>query len=264
MTLAEALENGSQHPVGNESGPVSLNVVIPVYNEGGNIAATLGRIAECLQETAVPAFVTIVYDFDADDTLPVVESLRAGYPMPIRLQKNTGKGVCDAIKQGLLASESTYVLVTMADMSDDYAKLPLMLEKAVAGWDIVCGSRYMRGGRQYGGPLLKKTLSRMAGLSLHWLAGVPTHDVTNSYKLYRRAILDVIPLESAGGFEIGIEIVVKAHARGMSITEVPCSWWDRTQGESRFRLKKWIPLYLKWYRYALKNRWAGTPVHQPH
>ncbi len=261
MTLADGLEKGPRHPVGENSGEMSLNIVIPVYNEGANIVATLGRIAECLQGTNVSTQVTIVYDFDADDTLPVVESLRTEYPVPIRLQKNTGKGVCDAIKQGLLASESSYVLVTMADMSDDYAKLPLMLEKAAVGWDIVCGSRYMRGGRQYGGPLLKKTLSRMAGLSLHWLARIPTHDVTNSYKLYRRAILDVIPLESAGGFEIGIEIVVKAHAQGMRITEVPCSWWDRSFGESRFRLKKWIPLYLKWYRYALKNRWAGKPAH---
>lgn len=237
-----------------EKQTASLNIVIPVYNEGANIGATLGRIAECVPAEAINAQVTIVYDFDEDDTLPVVASLRAGYPMPIVFEKNTGKGVCDAIKQGLMGSQTTFVLVTMADMSDDYEKLPLMLAKGVEGWDIVCGSRYMRGGRQYGGPLVKKTLSRVAGLSLHYLAGVPTHDVTNSYKLYRRAILDEISLESSGGFEIGIEIVVKAHARGMKIAEVPCSWWDRSQGESRFRMRKWIPLYLKWYLHALKRR----------
>lgn len=240
-----------------EKNATSLNIVIPVYNEGANIGATLGRIAECMQGTAVDARVTIVYDFEGDDTLPVVERLRAGYSMPVCLQKNTGKGVCDAIRQGLLASQTTFVLVTMADMSDDYEKLPVMLARAMDGWDIVCGSRYMRGGKQHGGPWLKKTLSRMAGLSLYWLAGLPTHDVTNSYKLYRRSILDAITIESFGGFEIGIEIVVKAHARGMKITEVPCSWWDRSQGESRFRLKKWIPLYLKWYVYALQSKWAG-------
>ncbi len=234
----------------------SLNIVIPVYNEGANIGATLSRIAEGLRETTVKTYVTVVYDFEEDNTLPAIESLRTGYPMPIRLQKNTGKGVCEAIKQGLLASHTTFVLVTMADMSDDYEKLPLMLAEATAGWDIVCGSRYMRGGSQHGGPLLKKTLSRLAGLSLHWLAGLPTHDVTNSYKLYRRSILDSIHLESSGGFEIGSEIVVKAFASRMKITEVPCSWRDRSQGESRFRLTKWLPLYLKWYWYALKTRFA--------
>lgn len=261
MKVAERVESGMAHREGDEPSPASLNIVIPVYNEGENIADTLVCIAECLQGTDLHTQVTIVYDFDADDTLPVVESLRAEYPMPLHLQKNTGKGVCSAIKQGLLASQSTYVLVTMADMSDDYAKLPMMLEKAADGWDIVCGSRYMRGGAQHGGPRLKKMLSRLAGLSLYWLAGVPTHDVTNSYKLYRRVILERIPLESAGGFEIGTEIVVKAHALGLKIAEVPCSWWDRSHGASRFQLKKWIPLYLKWYLYALKHRWAGSTAH---
>ena len=235
---------------------ITLNIVIPVYNEGANIGATLSRIAECLRETAVNTYITIVYDFDEDNTLPAIELLRAGYPMAIRLQKNRGKGVYEAIKQGLLASQTTFVLVSMADTSDDYGKLPLMLEKAMEGWDIVCGSRYMRGGSQRGGPLLKKTLSRLAGLSLHWLTGLPTHDVTNSYKLYRRSILDSIQLESSGGFEIGIEIVVKAFAHSMKITEVPCSWRDRSQGASRFRLTKWVPLYLRWYWYALKTRFA--------
>lgn len=234
----------------------ALNIVIPVYNEGANIGATLNRIAECLRETTVRTCVTIVYDFDEDNTLPVIESLRTDYPMAIHLQKNRGGGVCEAVKQGLLASQTTFVLVSMADMSDDYEKLPIMLAKAMSGWDIVCGSRYMRGGSQHGGPFLKKTLSRLAGLSLHWLVGLPTHDVTNSFTLYRRSILDSIRLESSGGFEIGTEIVVKAFARRMKITEVPCSWRDRSQGESRFRLIEWIPLYLKWYWYALTTRSA--------
>jgi dolichol-phosphate mannosyltransferase len=237
-------------------GTATLNIVIPVYNEGANIGTTLNRIAECLRETNVNTHITIVYDFDDDNTLPAIESLRAGYPMAIHFQKNKGKGVCEAIKQGLLASQTTFVLVSMADMSDDYEKLPLMLAKAMAGWDIICGSRYMRGGSQHGGPFLKKTFSRLAGLSLHWLVGLPTHDVTNSYKLYRRSILDSIQLESSGGFEIGVEIVVKAFTSGMKITEVPCSWRDRPQAESRFRLAKWIPFYLKWYLYALKTKFA--------
>lgn len=236
---------------------MELNIVIPVFNEGANIARTLGKIAKSMEGTVGRAQVTIVYDFDEDNTLPVVESLRAGYPLPIRFQKNSSPGVCSAIREGLLASDTTFVLVTMADMSDDYDKLPHMLEIASSqGWDIVCGSRYAKGGHQFGGPVLKKTLSRFAGLSLYWLAGIPTHDITNSYKIYRRSILETIEIESTGGFEVGIEIVVKAFVRGMRITEVPCSWWDRSTGESRFRMAKWIPLYLKWYLYAFRKKHA--------
>lgn len=232
---------------------MDLNIVIPVYNEGANIGGTLSKIAQALHDVPFSAQVTIVYDFDEDDTLPIVESIRPQYPLPVCLQKNTGKGVCGAIKEGLLGSNTTFVLVTMADMSDDYDKLPQMLSTAADGWDVVCGSRYMRGGRQYGGPLIKRTLSRLAGLSLHWLVRVPTHDITNSYKLYRRSIFETIRIESTGGFEIGIEIVVKAFVQRMRITEVPCSWWDRTEGKSRFRLAKWLPFYLKWYVYAFRS-----------
>lgn len=233
---------------------MDLNIVIPVYNEGANIGATLGKIAQSLDRVPCAAQVTIVYDFEEDNTLPVVESIRPSYPLPIQIQKNTGRGVCRAIKEGILGSDATFVLVTMADMSDDYEKLPQMLSTAEEGFDIVCGSRYMRGGHQFGGPLLKKTLSRLAGLSLHWIMRIPTHDITNSYKLYRRSIFEAIHIESTGGFEIGIEVVVKAFAQKMRITEVPCSWWDRSHGESRFRLMKWLPFYFKWYRYALRSQ----------
>jgi glycosyltransferase involved in cell wall biosynthesis len=236
---------------------MDLNIVIPVFNEGANIAKTLGKIAESMHDAVGRVQVTIVYDFDEDNTLPVVEFLRANYPFPLFLQKNPQRGVCSAIREGLLASSTTFVLITMADMSDDYDKLPRMLDIAsTQGWDIVCGSRYVKGGHQFGGPLLKKTLSRLAGLSLHWLSRIPTHDITNSYKLYRRSIFNTIRIESTGGFEIGIEIVVKAFTHGMRITEVPCSWWDRSDGESRFKMAKWLPLYLRWYFYALQRKKA--------
>jgi glycosyltransferase involved in cell wall biosynthesis len=240
---------------------MDLNIVIPVYNEGANIGATLDTIAQSLENSPGAARVTIVYDFDEDNTLPVIEAMRASYPLAIQLQKNSGRGVCGAIKEGILASDTTFVLVTMADMSDDYGKLSQMLSTAAEGWDIVCGSRYVRGGHQFGGPLLKKTLARLAGLSLHWIMRVPTHDITNSYKLYRRSIFEQIRIESTGGFEIGIEIVVKAFVNGMRITEVPCSWWDRSHGQSRFRLAKWLPFYLKWYLYAFRSERLDPKFH---
>jgi hypothetical protein len=91
-------------------------------------------------------------------------------------------------------------------------------------------------------------------MSLHWLAGVPTHDATNSFKMYRRSLLERIRIESEGGFEIGMEILIKAHLLGCKIGEVPSTWRDRSGGESKFRLWKWLPNYLHWYFVALKGR----------
>ena len=72
----------------------------------------------------------------------------------------------------------------MADLSDDVAVVPRMVELVNReGYDIVCASREHAGGRQIGGPRLKGLLSRVAGLSLHWVAGLPTHDATNAFRL---------------------------------------------------------------------------------
>ena len=78
----------------------------------------------------------------------------------------------------------------MADLSDDLNDINAMyqlIEKR--DFDVVCGSRYMRGGRQIGGPPLKSLISRTAGLSLHFLTGIPTHDATNNFKMYRGSFI---------------------------------------------------------------------------
>jgi hypothetical protein len=103
---------------------------------------------------------------------------------------------------------------------------------------------YMRGGHQIGGPLVKRTLSRAAGLSLHIVGGIPTHDPTNNFKMYSRRLLDNVEIESHAGFELAIELTVKAHLLGLPILEIPTTWRDRSAGDSRFRLWAWLPQLL--------------------
>jgi len=234
-----------------------LHVVIPVYNEKDNIGRTLADIE---RHVRAPHDVTIVYDFEEDDTLPAARAYAAETPtLELRFLRNDlGRGVVNALRKGLKAHAEGHVLVTMADGSDDLGNVDAMVALMEQGCDLVCGSRYMRGGRQVGGPLLKRVLSRLAGLSLHWLTGIPTHDVTNSFKMYSTSLLRAIDIESSGGFEVGLEILVKCFVRGGRIAEVPTTWQDRTAGESRFQTMKWIPHYLKWYLLALRYRWLGA------
>ncbi len=174
---------------------------------------------------------------------------------PIR--NDLGRGVLNAIKVGFREAQGEAVLVTMADASDDPATIPKMWVKLGEGYDLVCASRYMRGGRQIGGPRVKSFLSRLAGLSLYWLAGIPTHDATNSFKLYRRRLLEEIQTESTGGFEIGLEMTVKAHLSGYPIAELPTTWRDRTEGTSNFKTIRWLPKYLRWYWRGLAGRFGA-------
>jgi len=227
-----------------------LNIVIPVYNEAENIKNT---ISEINQRVSTPHKIFIIYDFDEDNTLPVARNLMKKQNN-IELVKNKyGKGVLNAIKTGFENIKEGVILVVMADLSDDLSKVDEMFEKISEGYDIVCGSRYMKGGKQIGGPRFKKLLSRLAGVSLHYLTGIPTHDITNSFKMYTKKVLDDIKIESNGGFELGMEIVIKAFFKGYKITEVPCVWRDRSAGKSRFKLWEWLPKYIYWYLFAISG-----------
>jgi glycosyltransferase involved in cell wall biosynthesis len=231
--------------------PPRLSVVVPVYNEGRNIEAVLRAFERTV---AAPHEVLVVYDFDEDTTVPVVAALQ-GELGNVRLHRNDlGRGVLNALKAGIAAARAPLVLVMMADGSDDPAAVDPMLRLAEGGADVVAGSRYARGGRQLGGPLLKRAMSRLAGLSLYWLRALPIHDATNNYRLYRRSFLDATTIESDGGFELAIELTVKAHIAGRRLAEVPTTWRDRTAGESRFRLRAWLPRYLRWYMLAVRHR----------
>jgi dolichol-phosphate mannosyltransferase len=237
-----------------------LQIAIPVYNESENI---VGVLEEIEAKISTPYCINIIYDFEEDNTLPVVNKfIQDRGKQNINLVKNHyGKGALNAIKTGFEAASDGVVLVVMADSSDDLGVVDNMYEQINRGYDIVCGSRYIKGGKQIGGPRFKGFLSRMAGVSLHWLTGIPTHDPTNSFKMYRKSVLDGIAIESSGGFEIGMEIVVKAFLKGRKITEVPAIWRDRTAGTSRFKLRQWLPKYMRWYWFAVtrRPRRKGTP-----
>ncbi len=253
-------ETPKTNPQGGESRSAVLTLVVPVYNEAENILGTLRQI----EAQTLPAHeILVVYDRDEDTTLPVLAAEAEAFPQ-VRAVKNAfGPGVLNAIRTGLSAARGEAVVVVMADMADDLRALAPMLEAFAAGADVVCGSRYMAGGAQRGGPKLKGFLSRSAGLSLHLITGIPTHDVTNSFKLYRRSFLEAVSIESRGGFEIGMELTVKAFTGGYRVAEVPSVWTDRTAGQSRFKLWRWLPRYLKWYLYAFRKRGASATGHRP-
>jgi len=230
-----------------------LDIVVPVYNEDNSI---LKLFEEIEREIHVSKHVMIVYDFAEDTTVPVVKEHINDYSFGIELVLNTiGRGALNAIKMGMNSATNDMVLVMMADSSDKLDVVDSMCDMMESGYDLVCGSRYMKGGKQNGGPLLKGLFSRTAGLTLHLLTRVPTHDCTNSFKLYRRTMLQAIEIESSGGFEIGLEIVVKAYTRGYKIGEVPSEWFDREEGESNFHMWRWMPKYLHWYFYCIRNTW---------
>lgn len=228
-----------------------LHIVTPVYNEGENFPALYKQVKKDIK---MPHKLVIVYDFDEDTTVPVAKKFQAK-DKSLVLHKNTrGRGALNALLSGLNYVKSGPVVVIMADLCDDLKLIDKMYKEYLSGATVVCPSRYARGGKQIGGPLFKRILSRVAGTSLYYVRGLPTHDATNNFRLYDKAFIDSIEIESTGGFEVAMEITVKAFNQRKKIVELPTTWRDRMAGESKFKLMKWLPSYLKWYFYALKPR----------
>lgn len=243
----------------SEGPPVELSIVLPVYNEGEAVERVLRAMSAGV---TTPHELVVVYDFDEDTTVPVIARLAPEIPGLRGLRNDLGRGVLNAMKAGISGTTAPYVLISMADGSDEPQIVDSMVALARDGADVVAASRYMRGGQQVGGPLLKRLLSRTAGLTLHWFAGVATRDATNNFKLYSRRLLDAVTIESTAGFELGLELTVKATLDGRRIAEVPTTWRDRTAGRSNFKLRAWLPHYLHWYAAAFRGRWfaRGRPI----
>ena len=234
---------------------MKLSIVTPVYHEQDNILRVLNGVTKHVK---TPHELLVVYDTPDDPTCPVVERfIKRHDAKNIRLVRNnqgSGRGFMNALKTGFFSAKGEAVLVMMADLCDNPEDVDLMyslLKEEHA--DVVCASRYMKGGKQIGSPLVKRTLSRLAGKSLYLMRRVPTHDVTNNFKLYRKAVLEDVEIGDQGGFEIAMSITLQAHRKGYAVRELPTTWRDRTAGEAKFNLKKVLPRYLKLYVAAFKK-----------
>lgn len=232
-------------PGAGDGDPPRVSIVVIARDEADAIVAVLDRVCDSV---TVAFEVLVVYDDPGDTTAPAVAAYGDGRVRGVL--NGLGPGPAWAIRAGMAAAKADVVVVTMADGSDDVGLVDSMCRLVERGCAVVAASRYMPGGAQVGGPMVKSALSRTAGLVLCWLARVGTHDATNSFKAYSVAFLDEVGVHSDAGFEIGLELVAKARRLRLPVAELPTIWLERRTGQSRFKVVEWLPRYLRWFRFA--------------
>jgi glycosyltransferase involved in cell wall biosynthesis len=235
-----------------------LDIVIPVYNEGNIILATLAALR---QNVRTPSRILICYDMPDDNTLSTI----AAHPdavagLDIEFVRNPKRGAHAAVMAGFAAAQAPYVLVFPADDDFNAGILDAMVAKADAGAAVVCASRFIPGGCMVGCPWLKALLVRTAAFTLYYIARLPTRDATNGFRLFSRRVIDGIAIESDRGFCYSLEMLVKCHRLGWPVADVPAQWFERKQGGSRFQVLNWVPAYLRWYRYAFATTFLRLPA----
>ena len=226
-------------------------IIVPAYNEGERIVPFLDRLFDAV---SLACEVLVVVDDESDTTLPFLQTYAEKEPR-LRPTVNTfGRGPANAIRFGIERADARVLVVTMADGSDDPEVIGDLVKLVERGVVVAAASRYAPGGQQVGGPRLKRRLSRLAGRLLHTFAGIATRDATNSFKAYDRDFVRAVGVHSRDGFEIGLELVAKARRLRLPIAELPTIWLDRSAGESNFKLVRWLPRYLFWFRFAFGPR----------
>jgi dolichol-phosphate mannosyltransferase len=227
------------------------SIVVPVKNEAVNIKVFLNGLDEF-----IPALteVLVVADDFQDESIKEIMTMKPLNFMLRPLVSNYGSGPANAIRFGIDNSRSDIAVVVMADGSDDPRNIEELIRLIERGCSVAAASRYMPGGQQIGGPPVKRLLSRLACFSLRVFGRIPIHDSTNSFKGYDINFIREVGLQSSQGFEIGLEIVAKAHRCKKLMAEIPTIWIDRQFGESKFKLLSWLPHYIKWFVYAFTGR----------
>jgi dolichol-phosphate mannosyltransferase len=233
---------------------IIVSVVLPTYNEAGNI----GPLIEALLIRLPEASEIIVVDDDSPDlTWQVVEGLTRK-DSRIRLIRRIGRrGLTTALQEGIEASEWRYVFWMDCDFSQPPEKISELL-KALEDHDIVVASRYVSGGEEKGHSRLGSFLSKMICLFASWVLSPAIKDYTSGYVGARKEILKTIPLQGDYG-EYCIGFLYRAHKKGYRILEIPYTCLPRRSGESKTatNLRGYLQRGRKYIMTVLKLRFQG-------
>ncbi len=229
-----------------------LSIIIPARNEQDLIASTIDSILLFVDISC--SEIIVVNDHSSDATPSIVEKISEEHQEVKLVHNKESAGFAAALKTGFESASGEFVVPVMADGCDDPKTIPFMIEKAKAGYDLVCGCRYMKNAGKTGGPKLQGFFSKFVCLSLHFLTGIPTRDISNAFKLYRLRILRNIHLREKG-FAVSMEIALNFYFRGCKICDVPTFWKGRKKGKSKFKITKSFP-YLKLYMQTVIKSWT--------
>lgn len=236
------------------------HVVIPTYNESGNIRAIVEAIAAASGRADL--HIWVMDDNSPDGTAGVVESMRAAYPNLRAIVRTRNRGYGAAVAEGMrraLEAGAEWVITMDADFAHSPSILPAILECAAGGADLVIGSRYSGDGRPAvkDWPFWRLCMSRFGNWYFRTMLRVRARDNTAGYRCWRATMLRRILAEdlNATGYAFITESLFYAGWFGARVDEVPNLYLGRTQGESKLSAR--ILLESLWTAFRLRAVKAG-------
>ncbi len=234
-------------------------IVIPTYNERGNIEQLIGEILHHAPDVDL----LIIDDNSPDGTGQLVDEIHARVSQVSVLHRAGKQGLGTAYIRGFTyALEHGYDLVFEmdADFSHDPRYLPQFLEAAQGpdAADLVIGSRYIPGGDTPNWSGLRKFISGGGNIFARALLGIPIHDCTSGYRCYRTSALATLHLDKvhSQGYAFQVEMAYAMWRSGYRVREVPIVFVDRRVGQSKMSRK----IFIEAFTWVLTTRLKGSPV----
>ena len=219
------------------------DIIIPVFNEK-KIIELFDYLFENIKYCNN---IFICYDLDEDISIKLINQSKYKNIEKIKLLKNPLDGPCEAIKNGLNNSSSDAAIVYPADDFFNAKILDKMYDYKINGYDVVCPSRFIRGGIIKNCPLIKFLIVKIVSLTLFYLSSLKIKDPTNGFRLFSSQVLKNYTIESNLGFAYSLELLIKSHKDKRKIIEIPSIWIERVDQKSNFKILKWSKDYIKWF-----------------
>jgi hypothetical protein len=245
--------------------PYFISCIVPARNEEGNIAAVVDALSPVLSSSPLirDYEIIIVDDNSTDSTGRLIDSLAQKDRHIHPVHRVTTPGFGNAIKTGIKAAKGDIIIPFMGDLSDNPKDIPRLVERIDEGYDVAYGSRFIEEGALNNYPRAKLIANRAFNNMVRLSFGIPYRDITNAFKAYRKEVLDDIGIDNieSSGFDLTVEIPIKAHILGFRSSEVPVQWYDRTAGEAKLKLsrngsvygKRFLSLFFHGNLVALKD-----------
>ena len=231
---------------------VEISIVVPLFNEEESLAELHAKISEVMAGLGKSYEICFVDDGSTDKSFEVLENLHRNDPhvSVFQFEKNFGKSI--ALAYGFHMVKGEYVITMDADLQDDPAEIPKLIEKIDEGFDLVSGWKKKRND-----PLNKTLPSRFFNAVTRWTTGIRIHDFNCGLKIYRKKVVKKLRLYG----ELHRYIPVLAHFVGYKVGEIVVKHHPRKFGKTKFGLSRFLNGFFDLFTVLFLSKYVSRPLH---
>ncbi len=229
-----------------------VSVIVPLLNEEESIPELYEKIEASLKRMKKPFEVIFIDDGSTDSSFAVLKKLHNDYKnvRVIRFRRNFGKSA--ALSVGFAEAQGTFVITMDADLQDDPAEIPGLIEAMGDSYDLVSGWK-----RKRFDPISKTIPSRFFNFVTAKMTGIPLHDFNCGLKAYRREVIKEINVYG----ELHRYIPALAHWAGYRVSEKVVQHHPRKYGRTKFGLSRFFKGFLDLITVLFNTRYIRRPLH---